>query len=1410
MKGMLNLGIDIGSTTVKILLMNENNDILYSSYKRHLLNIQKTLVTGLMQVKEMIHDKFVSVTITGSGGMELAKKSEIPFLQEVVCSYLAVSKFYENIDVILELGGEDAKITYLTGQIEQRMNGTCAGGTGAFIDQMAILLGTDAKGLNELAEKGSIIYPIAARCGVFAKSDIQPLLNEGVRKEDIALSIFQAVVIQTISVLACGHPIKGRVAFVGGPLTFLPELRRRFTEVLKLKAKDIITPKYSQVFAALGACLNGSQGKVIDIDMLINDINSFYDNKSHQRNHLEPLFVKQEDYKLFKEKHEKCTLDVGNIEETKGYCFLGIDAGSTTTKAVLIDENDNILYKFYSNNLGKPIDCVKTILKEVYSKLPHGCRIANSLATGYGECLIKAAFHIDEGEVETIAHYKAAKKICDNVDFILDIGGQDMKCIRIKDGIIDDILLNEACSSGCGSFLETFAESINIGIEDFCKSALQAKRPTNLGTRCTVFMNSKVKQAQRDGADLDDVAAGLCYSVIKNALFKVIKIKNMNELGENIVVQGGTFKNDAVLRCFELLTSKNVIRSDMPEMMGAFGAALLAKERYDDKKVSSVISLEALNNINLTTKTVRCNKCSNNCLLTINNFGNKEFYISGNRCEKGVGREVEKDRIPNIYDYKYKRVFDYIPLSTEEAKNGVIGIPRVLNFYENYPFWFTFFTELKFKVELSEKSSREIYQKGIETIPSESACYPAKIVHGHITDLIEKGVSTIFYPCLMYEKNDDKKVGNCFNCPVITSYSELIKNNVEQIDTGEVLLINPFLSYENTKKLKKQLFAELEVFNLTKTQIDNAVNKAIKEQEKYKTDVQKKGEEILVYLERNNKEGIVLGSKPYHIDPEINHGIDKLINSLGMAVLSEDAIMHLSKLKRPLRVFDQWSYQTRLYKAAQFVTTRDYLNFVQLNSFGCGLDAISESQIQEILKSGDKVYTCLKIDEGTSLGSAKIRLRSLKALIMNNKREKTHTQTKDYVYKKTKSGLMSQRKHTIFAPQFSPIHFTLVESGIRTSGYDFVVLKNEEGVIEEGLKYVNNDMCYPAIVVIGQMVKYVKENAVDPHNVSLMIVQTGGGCRFTNYITSLRKALEDAGYGYVPVISLNSVGLEFSNMFKATNPKMLFRLANAIFYSDVLSKCLYHVRANEKEKGTTQALFDRWMDELKKRMVKDYGMKAFKETLKEILCDFEKVELKETPRPKVGVVGESYVKLNTLANNGLIKMLENNGVEVVLHDYADFFLRSAYNGIYRWKNMSSKVTHTAFCKMALSFLQRYQKAVNEVISNNSNYFNASCQIHGLAEKAKEIIQIGNQAGEGWMIAAEVIDLLERGINNIVLVQPFACLPGHIIFKGIMKKIKQKYPQANMVAIEFDAGASEANQINRIKLMLANIKGNSNI
>lgn len=1388
---MYRIGLDIGSTTVKTAVLDADGKLVHSSYQRHNSDVRATLYTVLKGLLAE-YDEF-SVTVTGSGGISVSEWLGIPFVQEVIAGVEAIKRLIPETDVAIELGGEDAKITYLHDGIDQRMNGTCAGGTGAFIDQMAILLDTDASGLNELAKDATMIYPIASRCGVFAKSDIQPLINDGAKKSDIAASVFQSVVNQTISGLACGKPIRGNVAFLGGPLHFLSELGQRF--IVTLRPEKAIFPENSQVFNAIGAAYRSE--KVFTARELADKLEAVKDADTKEVSRLDALFNDEKELTEFRLRHSKVAIPFADIKKHSGAAFLGIDAGSTTTKVALIDKDGGLLYSWYGSNSGDPLASVIDIVKNIYGLLPDDAYIGYGTITGYGESLIKTALDLDNGEIETMAHLTASDAILPGVEFLLDIGGQDMKCLRIKNGVITDILLNEACSSGCGSFIETFARAIGMNAEQFAKVGLGSKSPVDLGSRCTVFMNSRVKQAQKEGASVADISAGLAYSVVKNALFKVIKLRDAHEMGEKIIVQGGTFLNESVLRAFEKVSGREVVRPNQAGLMGAYGAALISRNNWTGGK-STIKTKAELEKFRVIKSSRRCEKCGNHCLLTISEFDDGRTFISNNRCERG-GNAPEKaeEKPPNMFESKYKRLFAYYrPLPEDKAPRGTVGIPRVLNLYENYPFWFTFFTELGYSVKLSPRSSRDVYSKGIETMPSESVCYPAKIAHGHIQSLIDSGVKFVFYPCLPYERQEDPNADNHYNCPVVGSYPEVIRQNMrDEFIAKGVTFAAPFLPFNNPDRMAKRLCEELK--GIPSSKIRAAVKKAYAEQEAFCAWSRAEGERILKLIEEKGGHGIVLAGRPYHLDPEINHGVAQMINSYGFAVLTEDSVAHLHKAPRPLRVVDQWTYHSRLYSAANYVRTRDDLDLVQLNSFGCGLDAVTTDQVQELLEAANKVYTLLKIDEVSNLGAARIRMRSLMAVIKD--REAKHMtvaepapQVKRVIFTEE-----MRKTYTILSPQISPFHLNLVQPAFNRYGYRVEVMPDSREAVATGLKYVNNDACYPTIITIGAIMNALLSGRYDLDKTAVIMTQTGGGCRATNYIAMIRRALKSANMSQIPVISMSFSGIEKNPGFKITLP-MLRSLVNAVLYGDLLMRCVYKVRPYEKNVGETNALYKEWNDRLTAEFAA--GDVPTKKYAARIVKEFGAIPTLDIVKPRVGIVGEILVKFHPLANNYVVDLVEREGGEAVVPDFVDFFLYSFYNSTIKHDLLDGKLKGKLISDVGIWYVERLRAPI--VAALNGTKFGTPSRINRLADSAERVVGLGTMVGEGWFLTAEMLELIEEGAPNIICMQPFACLPNHVTGKGVMKELKRRYPQANIVAVDYDPGASEVNQVNRIKLMMS--------
>jgi predicted CoA-substrate-specific enzyme activase len=1411
------LGLDVGSTTVKAVVL-EGDRPLFSAYRRHNADARGALRELLAEVSIAVGEQQLRVAVAGSAGLGVADVMGVEFVQEVIAATAAIERYVPQADVVIELGGEDAKITYLRPVVEQRMNGTCAGGTGAFIDQMASLLHTDAAGLDELAAQYLHLYPIASRCGVFAKSDLQPLLNQGAAHTDLAASVFAAVATQTIAGLACGHPIRGNVVFLGGPLHFLPQLRQAYERALGEHATSFTTPDNAHLFVAIGAALLAAQPvagttrgaashRCADLvgrlrDRVVVPLASA---------RLRPLFADAAERAEFDHRHGRAVVPRGDLAAATGPVFLGIDAGSTTVKSVLLNSDSEIIASTYQGS-NDPVHVSLGVLRDVLAGLPASAHLARACVTGYGEGLVRAALRLDDGEIETMAHYRAARAVCPDVTSVIDIGGQDMKYLRIRGGAVDSIAVNEACSSGCGSFLQTFAASMGTDVQTFAGNACASAAPVDLGTRCTVFMNSSVKQAQREGAVVGDIAAGLSYSVVRNALYKVIKLKDASQLGDKVVVQGGTFLNDAVLRAFELQTGAAVVRPDIAGLMGAYGAALTASRNWVDGERSQALGAEELDGFTVETNLDVCRLCQNHCQLTISSFSDGSRHVSGNRCERGASTErvPKKSELPNLFDFKYRRIFGYRRLTAEAASRGEIGIPRVLNMYENYPLWFTILTRLGFRVTPSGRSSHEVFEAGAETIPSENVCYPAKLVHGHIEHLLDRGLRTIFYPCVPLEAKEVGGADNHFNCPVVAFYPQVIERNLDRLREPGVRYLAPFLNLNEPGKLAERLVEVFADWGVTLAEATDAVQAGYAEDASVKADIRAEGRRALEYIAERGIKGIVLAGRPYHIDPEVNHGIPSIITGLGMAVLTEDSITEPNEpaLARPIRVRDQWAYHTRLYEAAAVTARRPDLHLVQLNSFGCGIDAITSDQVQEILEAADDLYTLLKIDEVSNLGAATIRLRSMKAAAAERRGSAT-VSTFDPLGHRRLFDETARDTHTIYAPQMAPIHFRLLMPVFRKLGLNVQLLeKASADDVEVGLKYVNNDACFPAIMVVGQLVNKIRSGEADPDRTSVAITQTGGMCRATNYVGLLRKALADAGYPQVPVLAISVQGLEANPGFKIT-PALLVPAVQALVLGDLLQTVLLRVRPYEAVPGSAKALYEKW-DAICAEFLQRGGYSptlgrhlGYPTLIRRIVRDFDDLPLADVPRkPRVGIVGEILVKFHPDANNHVVDVVEAEDCEAVLPGILQFFLMPLYSAGYQWDALGIGRRSHHVKKWAMWLIEKFQSPAAAALRRTNGKFDVPPRMADLAAKADGIISLGTRAGEGWLLTAEMVELIELGAPNIICAQPFACLPNHVVGKGMFAELRRRHPEANVVSVDYDPGASETNQLNRIKLMVA--------
>ncbi|MDR2337863.1 MAG: 2-hydroxyacyl-CoA dehydratase [Deltaproteobacteria bacterium] len=1401
------IGLDVGSTTVKVVVLNQKSKLLFSIYRRHKSEVRKTVLEVLQEVLKKYPEngrfskhKF-KIALTGSGSLSLARKLNLDFVQEVVASSLSIQKNIHDADVMIELGGEDAKLTFLTGGVDLRMNETCAGGTGAFIDQMAVFLNLEVAELDALALQHKNVYPIASRCGVFAKTDIVPLINEGCSKNDIAVSILQAVVNQFIGGLARGRSIKGKVVFLGGPLAFIKSLQKCFVRTLKLDEQHAIFPQNAELFVALGAALyagqNQSQAVGVSLQTIINNLQAL--NEESETEKLPPLFANEKEIEEFNLRHRQTDVIRFSLEQYEGSAFLGIDSGSTTLKVVLIDDQSRLLYSHYTTNKGDPLKITIDVLRDLYARKKEKCQIVAAGVTGYGSALLKAGLCLDLDEVETVAHCIAAKFFAPEVSCILDIGGQDIKCMRVQRGVIERIQLNEACSAGCGSFIENFANAMSMSIEEFVQAAIHAQQPVDLGTRCTVFMNSKVKQAQKDGIAVGDIAAGLSYSVVRNACYKVIKINNIEELGNCIVAQGGAFLNSALLRALEKQIGKPVIRPSVSGLMGAFGMALLVKKNGAEGGKTKLLDLAGLNALQIKTSHARCKQCTNNCMLTVTSFGDNRRFVSGNRCERGAG--VQSGNRINMFSYKYKRMFEsYLPLAKEQAPKGIIGIPRALNIYENYPLWFTLLTELGFRVELSSPSSKNLFFSGYNSIPSQTVCYPAKMSHGHIMDLISRKVDYIFFPCLPREETEFVTQDDNYNCPVVIGYPDLLQKNISELTENKIEIIAPFLPM-NRKLLAKRLRYVALFADFSIKELEVAVNKAFVEMDRVRQDIQKEGERALVEIKKSGIFGVVLAGHPYHVDPAINHGIPELINSCGMAVLLDDAVSHLMPDPGPLKVVDQWTYHSRLYRAGAYVAEAENLAILQLISFGCGLDAVSSDQLEEIVTLKGRLYAQIKIDEGINLGPAKIRIRSLLAAMKDRQKEKPATvDCREYVENPPFTMAMKDT-HTILIPQLSPMHFQFMGTIFSASGYKVEQLPRvDKQAVELGLRYVNNDACFPAIVVVGQLLQAIKSGKYDSNKIAVMIHQTGGACRSTNYIAFLKKALQECGLEHIPIISMNMSGSAQGTGFRLTG-KMLRRAIIAGYYGDALLRMVHRTQPYEAQKGSAMALARKWSEKVKRHIISANPI-AFDVSMFKMIREFDSLPLRDIPRkPRVGLVGEILLKYHPDANNQAAKIVEQEGGEAVVPDIMDFAFYSFYDHIFNYKHLSGSWKAYIGSWFGIAFLE-YCRWSLKLGFRLSQRFSAPLSFRKLRKKVDGIVSLGHQTGEGWLLVAEIVEMLESGVNNILCMQPFGCLPSHIVGKGMIKKIKEHFPEANIIALDYDPGASEVNQVNRIKLMMS--------
>jgi predicted CoA-substrate-specific enzyme activase len=1392
------VGIDIGSTTAKVVVCSDTGEVLFARYRRHYALTVETVREMLSEALSLFGDVSIDPVLTGSAALGIAQSYSLPFLQEVVASSRFVSHRWPDVKTFIELGGEDSKVIFFENgsQPDMRMNGSCAGGTGAFIDQMATLLGVSLSDFDLLSGDNSQIHPIASRCGVFAKTDVQSLLSNSVPRADIAASVFHSVALQVAATLFKGKSGEKKVFFAGGPLGFFPGLKRAFMNVLNLTDDDVVRTDSPELVAALGAALH--HGDPSDMLSLTECIKRLETKKAATTvtKKLTPLFASADEYASWNVRHSSATIKKARLNEADGEeCFLGIDSGSTTTKILLMDAHQRVLQSYYASNNGDPIATVRTGLAQFGQKILEAgvnIRVARTAVTGYGEDLIKAAFGIDDGVVETLAHYRAARAFSPDVSFILDIGGQDMKAIFIRDGSISDIQINEACSSGCGSFIETFARSLDYDVETFARVACNSNSPFDLGTRCTVFMNSKVKQAQSEGATVEDISAGLAYAVIKNSLYKVLKLTSPSLLGDTIVVQGGTFRNPAVLRAFEILTGKNVIRPDIPELMGAYGAAITSRDNHlAEPRVSDFAGFFPSQGADDCRRDlIHCRGCENACPVTRLTFANSRRYFTGNRCENtfsNSGRTERKGK--NIVATKMKILFDQSN-KVDGTPILTFGIPRALNFFEDFPFWSTYLAACGFQVVLSGPSTVELFEKAVQTVMSDNICFPGKLVHGHVYDLIEKKVDRIFYPNVIFEKKEHASSSNSYNCPVVTGYPDVVRSAIDPEGTWGIPLDTPTISFQDPRLLGMQLRRFVKTFGVSRTRSDLALKKALEAQDRFKAAMIEKGKEILDEAERDDRLVIVLAARPYHLDPLINHGIPELLTSLGVHVLTEDALpLDMCRVLKDNAIIAQWEYPNRILAAAEYVGTQKNMRMVQLVSFGCGLDALSSDESRRVLEKEGHPCTVIKIDEIANLGAARIRLRSLLEASIATGRVKTAPAIQRTVAPISERTVLMPWVSPMYSPIFSPLAMAF---GIKMD----ILPPQDRSSVELGLQYVNNDVCYPAIIIVGDVLRALRTGRYDPSKTSFFYAQTFGQCRATNYLPLARKALESAGFGDVVTLSISDLIGRKDSLIKMSAKEVMKKFVLGVIFADALARLYYGCAPREIVKGKAAAIQQKYLD-----MVGIEASRADKKALLSILrqaiAEFNAIPTTDEPIPLVGMVGEIYVTYNGFSNNNIVDWFIDQGVEVLVPSLFTFFAQYFTNERYGYRTFLVRSRKSLLMTNLLDFYSgHFIRRVEEVMSS-FRYYRKPHDLTVLAKETEAVASLANQAGEGWLLTAEMISMIHSGVQDIVCAQPFGCLANHITGKGISRRLKELYPQTNVLFLDMDAGHSEVNLLNRL-------------
>jgi len=1403
-------GIDIGSTTAKAVVLDEKGGLVFSRYCRHQGKTVETVRGIFSEAIRELGDMELDLAVTGSVGMGAAEVFGLPFVQEVVASAHFIGRLFPEVRTFIEIGGEDSKIIFFDehGRPDIRMNGSCAGGTGAFIDQMVVLLDVDVSELNALAGKSTTLYPIASRCGVFAKTDIQVLLSRHASREDVAASVFHSVALQVITALSHGREMEREILLGGGVLTFYPFLREAFAKQLAIShPADLIIPDHPELIPAMGAAMlrNGDPFRARISGLLLMSATGVAGKTDGRTQRLQPLFESKTEFGIWQERHEQARVSRAEPADVKDKdLFLGVDSGSTTTKIVLIDEAGKLVFSHYGANNGNPLLEAGKGLSACMQKFAEAGfppRVVRAAATGYGESLIRAAFGLNDRVVETMAHYRAARHFEPEVSFILDIGGQDMKAIYIGDRAVSEIQVNEACSSGCGSFIETFARSLGYGVREFAELACESNSPFDLGTRCTVFMNSKVKQALREGASISDISAGLAYSVIKNALFKALKVKDTDLLGGKIIVQGGTFLNSAVLRAAELLLNREVVRPDISGLMGAYGAALTARSNHRARRGASPSCVDLVNaGSDFSQKELHCTGCENRCAVMELTFANRNRFYTGNRCERHFSNDADiKHKGENLLDKQLKLLFDG-NMTPEGRPVLTYGIPRCLNMYENFPFWSAFLTACGFKVVLSASSDLKLYEKGAATVMSENICFPAKLAHGHIFDLVEKKVDRIFFPTVVYEQKEYADALNTYNCPVVTGYPDLIKSAVNPGRKFGIPLDNPAISFKAPKFLKKQLALFFRRLGIDSRTVSAAVEKGWAAQKEYRERLGALAEVLIAGAEKQGRTVVVLVGRPYHLDPLVNHGIPNLLAELGVDVIGEAAVPAnpASAALEDVDVLTQWSYTNRLYAAAKWVTANRHAQLVHITSFGCGPDAIAADEVREILRRGAKISTRIKIDEIANLGAVRIRLRSMLEAVKENR---GNTRVPAIGRKKTNRSVLDSRK-TLIAPFFSPFYSPLIPAAFKPLGYRVEILPpQDKASVELGLKTVNNDMCYPSILVAGDIVKALQSGRYDLENTAVILTQTGGQCRASSYVSLVRKGLAAAGLDKVPVVTLSDAGIVSQPGFEIDEKGLVKRLALGVVFADSLARMYLSTVAREKTPGTAGNLHGKYLSAMEKG-IENADYRYLLALLGKAVAAFNAIEVSHAPVPKIGIVGEIFVKYNFFSNGNIIDWLSGQGVEVALPALQSFFTQRFINETYDQKALFKSSFADRIKFMLLEIYSEYHLGQIERVMRDFRFYRKANDLRKLSEITGEVVSLANQFGEGWLLTAEMIAMLQEGIGDIVCLQPFGCIANHITGRGMERKLKELYPRLNLLSLDMDAGASEVNILNRLHFMVA--------